>query len=119
LSMDTKNPRDFYAEREINQQRRDERFQDIGCKIFDFIAQFCVEHPQLDLTAKREGVRLAIEKFRDILPEGMIYNLACRQYDVEEARNKAYAAAPKPVRKDIYGRPIIEHKNTVDSPRKP
>src|SRR5215469_5208558 len=99
----------FHAELEIYQQRRDEQNQELFCQIFDFVSQWFVSR-ETTLPNEREVIDLAIEKFKGRLPEGMIYNLAARQIGIEEERRRIIAALPKPVRRDIFGRPILNKK---------
>jgi|SRR5579859_5965353 len=94
---------------EIEQLRRNERFIDKGCRVFDAAAQFFADKP-LTKEVQTAAVNEIVARFRGELPDMMIASYVGKQFAVEQRRRADAAATPPPVRRDIFGRPIQERR---------
>ncbi len=92
---------------EIEHLRRDERQIEIGCRVFDAAAQFLASR-EITPDVEQAVIDMTLRRFAGQLPDGMIVRFTARQIGVEEERRRRAAAAPKPARKDRFGRPIRE-----------
>ena len=92
---------------EIERHRRQERFSDLGNRIGDVVANELIS---VDITPEiaRRGIDVAVARFAGVYPAGMIANIAQVEINLQIERRARAAAAPKPERKDRFGRPIRE-----------
>ena len=97
---------------EIEMHRRNEKWQDIGCRVFDVVAQFLASR-EITPQVEQQALDIALRQFAGQLPDGMIIKFAARQIGVDEERRRIAKAAPKPPRKDRFGRPIRENKSVL------
>jgi len=108
----------FHEEHEIEHDRREERTTALCCRIFDFVANYYISR-EINIETQIACLNEAFARFRNFLPEGMIANLVKVQMAEELKRNRDAALAPKPIRKDIFGRPILLKKPVITSRGKP